>query len=277
MKAFISIAVAAIIFSSCSTAYQSGQTPDDVYYSPQRPQASQNEYVNVEQNNSNRYQYNNDENNSDEYSYDDEYLRMKVRNRARWSMLDNDFYFYNASPFAYYTPYSYNPYAYRYYGDVYYNHFGLYNPYGMYNNFGLGLGLSYNPYYNPYYANPYYSHYGSYYYNPYGAPIIVGKNRTPVYSSPRTSNLNIYNRSNRNTRSRQGGYIEQGNNNQRPVYNNNSSRRNSGNDLRNVFGNNNSSNNTPSRPSVNTNSNSSSNSGSSSRGSSGGNAPVRRF
>jgi len=270
MKAFISIAIAAIIFSSCSTAYQSGQTPDDVYFSPQRPQASQNEYVNVEKNNSRRYQYNDD----DEYNYDDAYLRMKVRNRNRWSALDNDFYFYNASPFASYNPYGYNPYASSYYGNMYYNNYGMYNPYGLYSGFGLGLGYSYNPYYNPYYSNPYYSHYGNVYYNPNGAPvIIVDKNntRTPVYSRPRTSNLNIYNNRSNNNGSRRV-YVER--NNQRPSYNSN--RNNSGSELRNVFGNSDrSSNNTPSRPSVNTPS--SSNSSSSNSGSSGGSAPVRRF
>ena len=35
MKNIIFI-VSAAIFSSCSTAYKTGQTPDDVYYSPAR-------------------------------------------------------------------------------------------------------------------------------------------------------------------------------------------------------------------------------------------------
>ena len=60
-SAILLLALSAIIFSSCTTAYKSGQTPDDVYYSPARPQ---DEYVKA-QRNDNRY--------SDDY-YEDRYL-----------------------------------------------------------------------------------------------------------------------------------------------------------------------------------------------------------
>jgi hypothetical protein len=39
----LALVVAAL--SSCTTAYKTGQTPDDVYYSPTRPQ---DEYVRME-------------------------------------------------------------------------------------------------------------------------------------------------------------------------------------------------------------------------------------
>ena len=68
----LALTVAAL--SSCTTSYKTGQTPDDVYYSPVR---SQDEYVRTEKNDDRQYR-----NNEDEY-YDDNYLRMKVRNRNR--------------------------------------------------------------------------------------------------------------------------------------------------------------------------------------------------
>ena len=44
-KSTFSILSLALVFASCTTAYKSGQTPDDVYYSPARPQE---EYVRTE-------------------------------------------------------------------------------------------------------------------------------------------------------------------------------------------------------------------------------------
>ncbi|HRF19173.1 MAG TPA: hypothetical protein PK977_13450, partial [Chitinophagaceae bacterium] len=69
------LAVIVAALSSCTTAYKTGQTPDDVYFSKSRPI---NEYVRVEEENDQYYRY------DDEY-YDDRYLRMKVRNRNRWN------------------------------------------------------------------------------------------------------------------------------------------------------------------------------------------------
>ena len=46
----LGLAVAA--FSSCSTAYKAGQTPDDVYFSPARETEA---YVKVEKNDDRRY------------------------------------------------------------------------------------------------------------------------------------------------------------------------------------------------------------------------------
>ena len=108
----LALIVAAL--SSCTSAYKTGQTPDDVYFSPARPQ---DEYVRVEKQDDRRYQ------SRDEY-YDDRFLRMRVQNRYRWSALDD--YYFN------------NPYAYNYYG--YSNNWN--NPWSDY--------WTWNNYYNPY-------------------------------------------------------------------------------------------------------------------------------
>src|SRR5688572_13146482 len=113
MKSFILIVSVLFIFSSCTTAYKSGQTPDDVYYSPVRPV---DEYVKSEKKEKQEYQ--------DEYAYrDDRYLRYKVRN-PYWGTIDEDYY-YNYRPYYSYSPYysSYNP----YYNSSYWNY--CHNPY----------------------------------------------------------------------------------------------------------------------------------------------------
>src|SRR5690606_29231172 len=85
MKSMLPLLATALIFASCSTAYKSGQTPDDVYYSPERPA---DEYVRVDKKDDRRYRY-------DEGAYrDDRYLRMKIRDR-RYSGLYDDYYSYN--------------------------------------------------------------------------------------------------------------------------------------------------------------------------------------
>src|SRR4051812_1458590 len=105
MKSFLPLLSLVIIFSNCTTAYKSGQTPDDVYFSPARPTA---EYVSNETKDENQYLNNG-------YS-DDEYLRMKVHNR-RWSSLDDGYYSYNPNYYSYiYSSFYYNspwnPYTY---------------------------------------------------------------------------------------------------------------------------------------------------------------------
>ncbi|OYW20132.1 MAG: hypothetical protein B7Z54_02000, partial [Sphingobacteriales bacterium 12-47-4] len=44
----------ALVLGSCTTAYKTGQTPDDVYYSPQR---EVDDYVRVDNRRDGRYQY----------------------------------------------------------------------------------------------------------------------------------------------------------------------------------------------------------------------------
>lgn len=112
------LALSAIVISSCTTAYKSGQTPDDVYYSPVR---TQDEYVQTEnrRDRDNRY--------SDDY-YEDRYLRMKVQNRYRWSDLDD---WYNAER--------------RYRNNMYIGYNNFNNPWNP--------QTYWNSYYNPYYTH----------------------------------------------------------------------------------------------------------------------------
>ena len=94
----LALSVAAL--SSCTTAYKTGQTPDDVYFSPARPQ---DEYVRIDKEDSRQYR-------SDDDYYDDRYLRMKVNNRSRWTDF-NDWYSYEKYGFGYNYTYGtyYNP------------------------------------------------------------------------------------------------------------------------------------------------------------------------
>jgi hypothetical protein len=105
------LALTVAFLSSCSTAYKTGQTPDDVYYSAAQPQKEDNK-VDKEENRDYTY--------SDDY-YDNRYLRMKVSNRYRWNDL-NDWYSYD-----------------RYSLGYNYHYGSYYNPYN-----------SWNYYYNPY-------------------------------------------------------------------------------------------------------------------------------
>ena len=124
------LALATIAFSSCTTAYKTGQTPDDVYYSPARPQ---DEYVRVDRDEDRGYRY-------DEYYYDDRYLRMKVNNRTRWSEL-NDWYYFG------------DRYSYSYYNNNIWNN--PWNPNTYWNNY-------YNPYCRNNIITPKYSNYTYY-------------------------------------------------------------------------------------------------------------------
>lgn len=168
-----------IVFSNCSTAYKTGQTPDDVYYSPARPQ---DEYLSVNNNDDSKY-------NGDEY-YDDRYLRMKVHNPLLWSDLD-DWYYYGDR---------YN------YGYSYFTNYDLYfynnpwNPYTYWNNY-------YNPYYHNYVGiNPKVSY-------AYTAPRTVNLNTfnnirllDQNYNNAKTFNLNnVTNRFNSGNTNRNSG------------------------------------------------------------------------
>ena len=161
---------------SCSSAYKASQTPDDVYYSPAKPAAAR--HINQD-----RYE---------DYigSTDDQYLRMKVQDRARWSSID-DYSYWNDS--RYIPAYSYD----------YYLANG-YNSYYFMNNWS-----------SPYYYNPLYSGayglYGFYYpqfgYSPYLSSYI---SKRPVVVSP-TTNRPFLN-----------GYNNRSYNNRNSIYNNNS-------------------------------------------------------
>jgi len=96
---FISIA---IVFSSCSTSYRSGQTPDDVYYSPATP---------VDDNYQVRQEV------RPRAGYYDPSLRMAIYDR-RWR---NWYDVYDP----YYDPYHYG-YTYGYYYNPYYYYYPVY-------------------------------------------------------------------------------------------------------------------------------------------------------
>src|SRR3954462_5270134 len=116
MKSALPLLTIALFFGSCTTAYKSGQTPDDVYFSPERP--VKDSYVRQEKKEEKMDRY-------DEEAYrDDRYLRMKIRDH-RYTGLYEDYY-------------SYNPYYYHYYnGSLTYN-----SPWNSYSYW--------NFYYNPY-------------------------------------------------------------------------------------------------------------------------------
>src|SRR4030095_14810745 len=118
------LALTAAALSSCTTAYKTGQTPDDVYYSPVRPQE---EYVRTEKQDDRSYR------GSDDY-YEDRFLRMRMQSPSRWSSFD-DYYFYNT--------YAYSPYS------SYNNWHSPWNSYYTWNNF-------YNPYYGGMSCHSYY-------------------------------------------------------------------------------------------------------------------------
>jgi len=179
------LAFVAAVFTSCTTAYKTGQTPDDVYYSPVRPQ---DEYVRVEKQEDNSYR------GSDDY-YEDRFLRMRLQDRYRWSALD-DYYFYNT-------------YAYNAYGN-YHSWNSPWNSYWAWNNY-------YNPYCGgiPYYypgtiiiKNPkiYTPPSKALVFNP--ATYNTGNVKTSARGLSGSYNGNRYNNNNRNSSSTLGSSLK---------------------------------------------------------------------
>lgn len=247
MNSRIILAVLTIaVLSSCSTAYKA-QTPDDVYYSPAKPQE---DYVRVETQ-KDREDYKPAE---ETYYSDDAYLRWKVRNRSRWSSFDD------------YSNYDF--YDYRYSNGIYWNRNTFY-----WNNY-----WSWNNYYNPYCSrvvvvNPKYN------------PVVYNQVRNYTAGTYKTAFSNTNNTNSArskfgSTTSSPGVYRPAGS------YNNNNSS-SLGSSIKKVFSNSGSSNNNnsgssdsrPTRtytPSSNNSSSNSSSSGSSSGSSGGGGGGVSR-
>ena len=180
----------AALITGCSSAYKASQTPDDVYYSPARGNAKRaitkedryEDYVSAQE---------------------DQYLRMKTRNRNRWSSID-DYSYWNDS--RYMPSYSYN-----YYRDNWNNFYSWNSPY-LINNWN-------SPYYNSLYSGGYNS-FG--YYAPqlgYSAYNNVYISKYPVKLS---SNVN---------RPALNGYTNRNYNNRNAVYN----RQGLGNSIKRVF------------------------------------------
>ena len=169
-NAIFPVAVAGLLLASCTSAYKTGQTPDDVYYSsgPAVVAAEVTEKPTA----SNDYQ-----------SYwanpDDDYLRMKVQKGGRWNNIDDLDYWYGYnggcqcnSSWSPYSSYGYN---------------GLYNPWSM-----NGLTFSYG--YNPWgwnslsYGGGFYSGY----YSPYYYPVTIISKYPTAYSNPSRPSLRGY-------------------------------------------------------------------------------------
>ena len=185
---FLLIALAAIVFTSCSTAYKNGQTPDDVYYSPTK--------VITESTNND-----NDTRQDDRVGYEERQIRMSAYDR-RWRDLDRRYDY----------DYSYNPYAYGYNYGYYYNPYYYYSPV-----YFTGVAIS-----NPKNTTPRMTSLGSYSNN--GVEVINPKTgvRTSgsTYRTYNNSNSNgTYNR--RTTISPSYGNGTQSRSSSSPSYNNN--------------------------------------------------------
>lgn len=115
---FLLFLATAAAISSCSSAYKSGQTPDDVYYSPAR---GAEEYVETRQDDNRRYR------NYEVETSEDRWLRMRVRNPYRWNSFDDyDWNIHNSWTRNTYSPYSYN---WNSYWNRYWTWNSFYNPY----------------------------------------------------------------------------------------------------------------------------------------------------
>lgn len=227
------LAFLAAAFTSCTTAYKTGQTPDDVYYSPARPQE---EYVQTDKEDDRQYR-----NQDDEY-YDNRYLRMKVKDRYRWSDLDDSYY--------YSRRYSYSKYDCSCVSNPW-------TPYSYWNN-----------YYNPYNHN--YTIVSPSANTTYTKPRTFNLNS---YNSQANTNSNT----NSNTKYNSGNNSSNNNTYSAPRNSNAGKNDNSGTILRDIFSGGNKSNSNSSGSSSNNNNSSSSSSSSSSGSSSGTTAPVRKF
>lgn len=253
MKKIILVFSLASIMMGCSTAYRSGQTPDDVYFSPVREESG---YVNVDDDRSYR---------ESNIPLNDRYLRMKAMGGSRWRAFDDDFGYWN------------NP---------YWNNTAFLDFYPSFRG-GMGMGMGFSPFVgNPFFmGNSFFgpSYFGTgLFYNPFspyyfGSPVVVFNN--PKFNSPRSYGPRTYNLNNYQApiyRQGSGGkYSSFGNNSGSYYINNNGSGTPRGG--YNPRGNGGSS--SPARTFSNNGSGSSfgGSSNSSSSGSSSGSAPVRSF
>lgn len=99
-RKIILLAISAAVFSSCSTTYKSGQTPDDLYYSPARVVSEKVEKEKKEEIRTVRR------------SYEDRQIVMGIYDR-RWRNFNDDYdAFYDPYKFGYSCGYYYNPYYY---------------------------------------------------------------------------------------------------------------------------------------------------------------------
>lgn len=166
---FILLAVSALLFSACSSAYKAAQTPDDVYYSPAKEYTGSNDVTST---NRDRYQENIN-------TQDDRFLRMKIQNRDRWQTIDDYGYWYDSR----YDFNSFNNYPYS-------NNFN-YNRYAMNNwHTGYGFNTMFNPNYYGYGGYYAASYPVIYYKNPKVYSGVTGKSNLATYMNTRYNNQN---------------------------------------------------------------------------------------
>lgn len=159
------LVVASAAFGSCTTMYKSGQTPDDVYYSPGREIPAYVETKKDPEETAKR-----SEDNSDAY------LRMKTYDRNRWSSFDNDYMYWN---------------DWRWNNQMYYN---TLNPHSV--GYGTGYyGSSWSVGMSSGWGSPYYGYYSPFCPGYYGTPVIIvnPKPYNPRAFSPRNGSLSAYN------------------------------------------------------------------------------------
>jgi hypothetical protein len=174
MKKFIlSSLIVLTLLTGCSSVYQTGQTPDDLYYA-----AGATPSENYTRNREEPDQYQ-----EDISTQDDNYLRMKVANRNRWGAIDN-FSYWNDMRYDYGFNSFYSPYAFNYNPFMSNHGIGLYGSY--YSGFGncfCGMGN----FYSGLGYGGFYSGYGNYYGNYMGW-------RNPMYTVINYSKPRIFNR-----------------------------------------------------------------------------------
>jgi hypothetical protein len=161
-----------IILASCSSAYKIGQTPDDVYYSPAKPQVA-------------AYVTTNNQQDKDSYAYNNDANNQAVPESGMYNP-----YYGSGLPLSFGSGYS----LYNYYGSSFYNPYSFYNP--------LSSGLYSYPFYNYDYSIYFpcfnrYSAYNNFYIPSYNYYTPVYFTEKPAYSGiyrgPRQYNLTAYN------------------------------------------------------------------------------------
>ena len=146
-----------VALSSCST-YKSGQTPDDVYYSPAKEVTA---YVRVD-NTDDRKSGNRSYNEYNEDYRNDRFMRLSMYNQSRWGAFD-DYYWNNNLMYNNYYGYNSwtNPWNSYYYWNSFYNPYCspgyiITNPYkgsGMVYPTSRATAYNYNAYVNRNYNN----------------------------------------------------------------------------------------------------------------------------
>lgn len=147
-NSIFTLAAFTLLLSSCSSAFKTAETPDDVYYSYGPRPVTVEEKKQVDESYSSYWD-----------DADDSYLRMKVQNRDKWSSIDDVNYWY-----------------------------GYNNPSNMWNmNYNSAFYLNsyaWNTWYNPFSYTSYYNNWN----NPYcwGRPVVI-VNKFPAGTSGTTA------------------------------------------------------------------------------------------